>query len=118
MTAWLRYAAVTALILVLLAWGVVLLLSGADPRAVWVAAAAAWLVQLAAFGVLLAGRGREIGFVVGWGGGMAMRFVALAGMAIWVSVSEAHQPESALLSLIGFMMVLTLIEPLFLRMAD
>jgi hypothetical protein len=39
-------------------------------------------------------------------------------MAIWVTVSDTHHAESALLSLIGFAMVLVLIEPLFLRLAD
>lgn len=118
MSAWLRYAAVSALIVFALGVGVVLLVSGADPGSVWLAAATAWVVQLAAFGMLVAGRRRESGFIAGWGGGMALRFVALAGLAMWVTASDIHQPESALLGLIGFVMVLVLIEPLFLRMTD
>jgi hypothetical protein len=118
MTAWLRYAGLSGVILVFLALVVVLAVSGADARSVWLAAAVAWPVQLVAFAVLLGSRRRQVGFVAGWGGGMALRFLALAGMAIWVTVSDAHHPESALLSLIGFVMVLVLIEPLFLKMAD
>jgi hypothetical protein len=102
----------------LLAFGVAGLVPGTDAASVWLAAGVAYVVQLAAFAVLVRGKRREMGFIVGWGGGMAMRGAALAGMATWVTLSDAHHPETALLSLIGFVMVLVLIEPLFLRMAD
>jgi hypothetical protein len=118
MTAWLRYAAVSAPVILLLATGAVAVVPGTDTASVWLAAGVAYGVQLAAFAVLVRGRRRGSGFLVGWAGGMAMRGAALAGMAIWVTVSDTHQAESALLSLIGFAMVLVLIEPLFLRLAD
>jgi hypothetical protein len=118
MRAWLVYAGVALVVLVLLALGVVLVVPGTDAASVWLAAIVAYGVQNLAFAVLLWGRRRTMGFVAGWGGGMGLRFAALAGMAIWVTVSDAHHAESALLSLIGFVMVLVLIEPLFLRMAD
>lgn len=118
MTAWLRYAGVSALIVVILAPLVDLVVSGTDRASIWLGAAVAWVVQLVAFAVLLAGRRREAGFVAGWGGGMALRFMAVAGVAVWVTVSDAHHPESALLSLIGLVMVLVLIEPMFMKMAD
>jgi hypothetical protein len=118
MTAWLRYAAVSAPVVVLLALGAAVIVPGTDPASVWLAAGVAYGVQLAAFAVLVRGKRREMGFIVGWGGGMAMRGAALAGMATWVTVSDTHHAETALLSLIGFVMVLVLIEPLFLRMAD
>lgn len=118
MAAWARYALAAAWIMVLLALAVIGVVPGTQPAAVWLAAGVGYVVQLAAFGVLLAGRDRAMRFLVGWGGGMALRFVALAGMAIWVTISDVHHPETALMSLIGFMLVLVLIEPLFLRMAD
>jgi hypothetical protein len=118
MTAWWRYAGASALIVVFLALVVLLVVGGSDPPSIWLGAAVAWVVQLVAFAVLLVGRRHQVGFVAGWGGGMALRFLALAGMAIWVTVSDTHHAESALLSLIGFVMVLVLIEPLFLKMAD
>lgn len=118
MVAWVRYAAVAGVVVVLLALGVAALVPGTDGASVGLAAGVAYMVQLAAFAVLVAGKRKGPGFMVGWAGGMAMRGAALAGMAIWVTVSDTHHAESALLSLIGFAMVLVLIEPLFLRMAD
>lgn len=118
MGAWVRYAAVSFGTVVVLALGVAALVPGSDAASVGLAAGVAYGVQLAAFAVLVAGRRKGMGFVVGWAGGMAMRGVALAAMAVWVTVSDTHHAESALLSLIGFAMVLVLLEPLFLRMAD
>ncbi len=118
MGAWSRYALVAAAVLVLLAIGTIAVVPGAQPPSIWLAAGVAWAVQLAAFGVLVRGRGGPTGFLVGWGGGMALRFAAVAGMAGWVTVSDAHDPASALVGLIGFVMALVLIEPVFLRMAD
>lgn len=118
MVAGIRYAVVSAVVLLFLALLVAGLAPGAQPAAVWLAAGVAWIVQLLAFTALMFGRRQPAGFVVGWGGGIALRFAALAGMAIWVTVSDAHHPETALLSLIAFMMVLALIEPLFLRKTD
>ncbi len=118
MRAWLRYAAASAAILAVLALGVAFLMPGTQPAAVWLAAVVAFVVQLGAFALLFIRRGKPSGFMVGWGGGMALRFVAVAGMAAWVSVSERHHPETALLSLVGFVIVLALVEPVFLRMTD
>jgi hypothetical protein len=118
MKAWLRYAAVSALVLLALALGVAFVIPGTQPSAVWLAAAVALVAQLVAFGALLVGRRRVAGFVAGWGGGMAIRFAAVGGMAVWVSLTDGHHPETALLSVVGFVMVLALIEPVFMRMAD
>lgn len=118
MPVWVVYAAGSAVLLALLAGGVRLAFATADGGAVWLAAGVAWGVQLIAFALLAVARRREAGFMVGWGLGMLLRFAALAGMAVLVTVSEAYDPASALLGLVGFMMVLVLIEPLFLRWAD
>jgi hypothetical protein len=118
MRAWLLYGGASAVTLIVLALGVSAVVPGADAGSVWLAAGFAFVVQLAAFAVLVSSRRRPMGFVVGWGGGMGLRFAALAAMAIWVTVSDVHHAESALLGLIAFVMVLVLIEPLFLRMAD
>jgi hypothetical protein len=114
----LLYAGVSAALLLVLASIVVLVVPGTDAGSVWLAAGVAFGVQVAAFVLLGGGRRGGMGFVAGWGAGMGLRFAAVAGMAIWVTLSDAHHAESALLSLIGFVMVLVLIEPLFLRMAD
>jgi Na+/proline symporter len=118
MRAWVTYAGVSAVILGALALGVVLVVPGTHAGSVWLAAAVALAVQVAAFAVLIAARRQQGGFVAGWGGGMLLRFGSVAGMAVWVTVSDGPHAESALLSLIGFIMVLVLIEPLFLRLAD
>jgi hypothetical protein len=115
---WLGYAIVSAVILALLTAGVVLVVPGTHSGSVWLAAVVAFAVQLAAFALLIAARRREHGFVAGWGGGMLLRFAAVAAMAGWVTVTEGYQAESALLGLIGFIMVLVLIEPLFLKLTD
>jgi hypothetical protein len=106
------------MVLVVLALAVASFVPGVQTVAVWLGAGVAYAVQVLAFAVLVVGRRRPMGFVAGWGGGIALRFVALAGMAIWVTVSDSYHQATALLSLVAFMMVLALIEPLFLRMAD
>jgi hypothetical protein len=116
MRAWLIYAAVTAALLVIAA--LVLSVLVQDPLAVWLAAGVAYVVQLLAFAALVRSRTRGLGFVAGWGGGMALRFLALAGMAAGVTLSDARDPATALLSLVGFVMVLVLVEPLFFRWAE
>jgi len=115
---WVRYALVAALVTAVLGLATTRFVPGTQPQAVWLAALVAYAVQLVAFGVLVRGQGRPGRFLVGWAGGMLLRFAGLAGMAIWVTVSDAHHAESALLSLIGFVMVLVLLEPVFLRMVD
>jgi hypothetical protein len=112
------YAIGSAALLGALAAAVWLAVGPAEAGSVWVAAGVAYGVQLLAFTLLAAGRKRGSGFMIGWGLGMLLRFGALAGMAVLVTVSEALDPATALLCLIGFMMVLVLIEPFFLRWAD
>lgn len=118
MPGWVVYSVGSAALLVLLAAGVSAVFTDADDGAVWLAAGVAWVVQLIAYVLLAVGRKRGAGFMVGWGLGMLLRFAALAGMAVLVTVSETYDPASALLGLVGFMMVLVLIEPLFLRWTD
>ena len=117
MKALLSYGAASAVILAGLALGVTAWVEGAEPSAVWLAAAIAWPVQMAAFFALMRGR-QGPGFVVGWGGGMALRFAAVGVLALWLSRTEAFDPARALVSLVGFVFVLVLLEPLFLRLAD
>lgn len=118
MAAWVRYAAVSVLVVLVLAAGVVGLLDAADGPSVWVAAVVACGVQLAVFALLVRSRRRGGSFLRAWGGGIALRFLAVAGMAAAVTHADALHAESALLGLIAFAMVLALIEPLFLGMAD
>lgn len=117
MRALLAYGAASAVILVVLSGAVIGLVRGAEPAAVWLAAAIAWPVQLAAFAALLNTRGGP-SFMVGWATGIALRFGAVGAVAVWLTRTEVFDPAAALVSLVGFVFVLVLLEPLFLRLAD
>ena len=85
----------------------------AAARAVWVSAGVAVLVQFAAFGLTRATQPANV--VAGWGAGMIIRVMALAGYALLVVNSMELPMGPALLSLAGFFFVTTLIEPVFLK---
>ncbi|MFO7894389.1 MAG: hypothetical protein R6U63_11700 [Longimicrobiales bacterium] len=112
------YGVASGALLLVLAAVVAMAVEPADPAGVRLAAWIAWPVQLAAFGALLAGRAREVGFVAGWVGGMALRFAAVGAAAVWVTRVEGPDPASLLVSLVGFVFVLVLLEPLFLRLTN
>ena len=111
------YAGASAVLVTALAAAVVILVGGADPAGVRLAAVIAWLVQLLAFGVLVAGR-PGVGFVARWVGGMALRFAAVGAAAVWVTRADGPDAVSLLVSLVGFVFVLVLLEPLFLRLTS
>lgn len=117
MRAWLAYGVATGVLVGGLAVGIVALVPGAEPEAVRVAAGLAWTVQLVAFALLVRAR-RGSRFVVAWALGMALRFGMVAAVAIVVTRSDGLDPATALVSLVGFVFVLVLLEPLFLRLAD
>jgi hypothetical protein len=86
-----------------------------DRGAVWFGAAVSWVVQLGAFAVLLRVKDNPQLFMMGWVGGMVLRFITV-GMAVLVlSRTPLFPMRAALLSLIGFVFMLTLLEPVFLR---
>ena len=115
----LLYAAAAAVVLMALAWVVPMLVGSAEPAGVWLAAAIAWLVQIFAFWSLVAGRkGGGPGFMLAWGTGMVLRFGAVGAAAVWLTRAGTFDAPTALVSLVGFVFVLVLLEPLFLRLAD
>ena len=117
MRALVAYGIGSGVLLVVLAVLVAMVFDSADPVGVRLAAAIAWPVQIVAFAALV--RGREgAGFMVSWLGGMALRFVAVGVAAVWVVRSEGPDPASLLVSLVGFVFVLVLLEPLFLRLTN
>ena len=105
MSAWLTYAAVGAA--VTLAGAVVgsLLVSGGGVRAVWFAAGLAYALQLIAFAALVAVRGRNELFLVGWLAGLVLRFGVLAVVAFWLTRTPVFPRAVALLSLASFVFV-------------
>lgn len=118
MAAWTTYAAVSAGLLFLLVLGVALAIPAGNDGALWLAAGVAFVVQLVAFAALVVGKRRGSSFVVSWASGMLLRFAAIAAVAFWVTRATDLDPAVSLLSLVGFVFVLVLLEPLFLRLAD
>jgi hypothetical protein len=115
--AWVVYAGVSLAAAAGLAAVASLFLSDLAARAVWLAAAVAWILQLAAFAVLVVARrsGTQF-FLAGWAAGMMLRFGGLAVLAFLVSRSDALPLDATLVGLVGIVFVLLLIEPLFLRL--
>jgi hypothetical protein len=113
--AWLTYAAVSAVVTLAGAAVGSLLVSDGAARAVWFAAGLAYALQLIAFAALVAVRGRNELFLVGWLAGLILRFGALAVVAFWLSRTPVFPRAAALLSLVSFVFVLLMLEPLFLR---
>jgi hypothetical protein len=102
----------------LVAVGVVLgivVLDSARARAVMLAAAIAWGVQAVAFAALMAWRDRVDLFMVGWVGGIGLRFAVVAVVAFWARRSPVVFAESLLVGLVAFMFLMLLLEPVFMR---
>lgn len=113
--AWVAYAA-TGLVLSGVCGGVIsLVLAGAEERAMWIAALIAYGVQVVAFAGILFARGQPNLFLVSWLSGMVLRFGVIGVLAWWLAGNEALPREVALLSLVGFVFLLLLLEPVFLR---
>jgi hypothetical protein len=113
--AWLKYAVVGLVVVAAVAGAASLLVSPANRTALWFGAGLGWVLQLIAFGVLLAFRHDPQLFLLGWAVGMAIRFASLGVAAYWLSRSEVLPLEAGLLSLVGFVVLLLFMEPLFLR---
>lgn len=113
--AWLGYALAALIVTSVLAAVAGWLVDGETMRAVWVAAALAYGLQLAAFALLLALRAQPQLFMIGWLGGMMLRFGVLGVCAYWLSRTAVLPRGATLISFVGFVFVLLLLEPVFLR---
>jgi hypothetical protein len=112
---WLMYAG-AALLVTLAGTALALLIAGPEAAgAVRFAAALAYVVQLAAFAALVAVRGRNDLFLLGWVSGLILRFLTVGVAAVWLSRDPVVPARPALMSLVAFLFVLLLLEPLFLR---
>ena len=83
-----------------------------ERRAVWLSAAVAYAVQLLAFA--LARFLRRDNVMVGWGMGVLMRLLTLVVFALVFVKALGLPPTAALISLVIYFFVTTLVEPLFL----
>lgn len=83
--------------------------------AIWFGTGVAYGLQLIAFGALLAVRDRAQLLFAGWLTGMVLRFGAVGVSIFWLSRSAVLPRNPAVISLVGFMFLLLLLEPVFLR---
>jgi hypothetical protein len=111
----LRYLALSATLVGLLAIVLAHWVVPAAGTAIWVAAGLAFLVQAVAFTVLVLSRGSGTGILIAWGGGTLLRLVAVLGVALWVARSEYLPVAPLLLSMAGFLFLLLMLEPVFIR---
>ena len=113
--AWTAYALVAGAVIGVAALVVSLVGGGSITRAVWLSAGFAYAVQAIAFAMLLLVRDRTELFMAGWLGGMVLRFAAVGGLAFYASRYTTLPLAALLLTLVGFVFLLLLLEPVFLR---
>jgi hypothetical protein len=109
------YALASGLLAVVGALLGIVFLDSARARALMLAAAIAWGVQAVAFAALMARRDRVDLFMVGWVGGIGLRFAVVAAVAFWARRSAVVPAESLLVGLVAFMFLMLLLEPVFMR---
>ena len=112
---WAAYAIVALVLMIGFGLVAMLIVPAASVKAVWFSAALAYALQLPAFAGLIWFRGDSHLLMGGWLIGMALRFGALGGVAWWLSRSAAFPREATLMSLVLFVFVLLMMEPIFLR---
>jgi hypothetical protein len=112
---WLAYAGAGLVVVVVGAVLATLFVSAQDAGAVWFAAALAWVLQLIAFAALVVVRERNELFLIGWLGGLVLRFAVVGLVAFWLTRRAVLPLAPALVSLVAFVFVLLLMEPVFLR---
>lgn len=110
-----KYAATGGGAIALIVLGLWPLLDASAWSGVLVAAAIALTVQTAAFAVLHQSQGALNGFMMAWVGGMMVRMLVIAAVAVIVIRSGTESAVPMLLALAGFFFGLLLLEPVFFR---
>ena len=82
-------------------------------RAVWTSAAVAFAVQVLAFAIVKLSAKNNV--MAGWGVGAILRFAVLSVYALVVVKALGLPSGAALLSLVAFFFLSTLLEPLLLK---
>ena len=113
--AWTAYSLTAAVVTVVVAILISLVGGAGITRAVWLSAGFAFALQTVAFAMLLLVRDRTELFMAGWLGGMVLRFAAVGGLAFYASRYTTLPLAALLLSLVAFVFLLLLLEPVFLR---
>lgn len=110
----LSFAAISLVLVLGGAWGITTLRPEPEiVRAVWTGAVVALVVQGVAYGV--ARQFVATNPIVGWGIGSLIRFGTVLVFAFFGVRGLGLQLAPALLSLVGFLFVTMVIEPLFLK---
>jgi hypothetical protein len=110
-----RYGASSVALVGLLSLGLWPFLEPAARTGVLAAAAVALPVQIVAFAFLVRYRGQVKGFMAAWAGGMALRALALLGVAVLVIRSGTSSATPMLLALAAFFFALLLLEPVHFK---
>lgn len=113
--AWSAYAAASVVLTVVVSVVVTLVADDRTAKAVWLSAGLALVLQATAFALLLRFRDHAALFMAGWLGGMVLRFGTLALFMFWATRFTTLPRGPLLLSLVGFVFMLLLLEPVFLR---
>jgi hypothetical protein len=109
-----RYALVVLATIALVAWGLTLAIGGAGATsAIAISAAVAGVVQVSAFAVTQSMLSQNV--VAAWGAGALVRLATLLVYGLLAVKLLALPAMPALLSLVVFFFLSTLLEPLFLR---
>jgi hypothetical protein len=115
MSAWAGYAG-AGLVLVVVGAGMLSpILHGKSELAVWFAAGVAWILQSIAFAGMVALRHSGTLFLMSWVAGIGLRLITVGAAAWWFTRARVFPLEPLLLSLVAFLFLLLLLEPIFLR---
>ena len=108
------FAGFSLAVIALTAWVMTLIWSSPlETRAIWTSAAVAFSVQVIAFAIVKLSAKTNV--MAGWGVGAILRFLVLGVYAL-VFVESLGLPSTvALVSLVAFFFLSTLIEPLLLK---
>ncbi len=110
----LAFAGLAAVLIFGGAWGITVLRPGAEmARAVWSSAVIAFAVQLASFAIAKPFVASNP--IAGWGLGALLRFAVVLVQAFVGIRALGLASGPALVSLVGFLFVTMIVEPLFLR---
>ena len=111
----LKYAAAGVCAIALVIAGLWPFLDVAARNGVLVAAAIALPIQVAAFAVLIRYLGELNGFLAAWVGGMMIRMLVVAVVAVAAIRTGTEGAVPMLLALVGFFFGLLLLEPVYLQ---
>lgn len=117
MRRWALYAAISALLVGFSALVVGIVFEAQVRLGIWAGLGSAWLVQLAAFAILVAAAGRRAKLVVaGWTAGTVLRLLVL-GLLAWLSLGGmlGLPAEPTLLALVSGLFALLLLESAVFR---